>query len=78
MLMLILTMMADLSADTSMKQGMTKHYLTLTVNDESTEASTIVISGLELYLDRTLPVGGYALQNVGGVDLAVDRDRQSY
>ena len=40
-------------------------YLTLTVNDESTEASTIVISGLELYLDRTLPVGGYALQNIG-------------
>lgn len=41
-----------------------KAYLTVTVNDESTEASTIVISGLELYLDRTLPVGGYALQNV--------------
>ena len=43
-----------------------KALLTLTVNDESTEASTIVISGLELYLDRTLPVGGYALQNLGG------------
>ena len=43
-------------------------YLTLTVNDESTEASTIVISGLELYLDRTLPVGGYALQNIGVAD----------
>ena len=42
-----------------------KAYLTVTVNDESTEASTIVVSGLELYLDRTLPVGGYALQNVG-------------
>jgi len=41
-------------------------YLVVTVKDESTEASTIVISGLELYLDRTLPVGGYALQNVGG------------
>jgi len=41
-------------------------YLVVTVKDESTEASTIVISGLELYLDRTLPVGGYALQNIGG------------
>ncbi len=40
--------------------------LTITVNDESTEASTFVISGLELYLDRTLPVGGYALKNLGG------------
>ncbi|MBU5464376.1 stalk domain-containing protein [Anaerotignum sp. MSJ-24] len=40
--------------------------LTVTVKDESTEASTIVISGLELYLDRTLPVGGYALENVSG------------
>ena len=54
-----------------------KALLTVTVNDESTEASTIVISGLELYLDRTLPVGGYALQNVGGVDLAVDRDSKA-
>ena len=38
--------------------------LTITVDDASTEASTITISGLELYLDRTLPVGGYALENV--------------
>ena len=38
--------------------------LVVTVEDESTEASTITISGLELYLDRTLPVGGYALKNV--------------
>ena len=38
--------------------------LLVTVEDESTEASTITISGLELYLDRTLPVGGYALKNV--------------
>lgn len=37
--------------------------LVITVDDDSTEASTIVISGLELYLDRTLPVGGYALTN---------------
>ena len=41
-------------------------YLFVTVTDESTEASTITISGLELYLDRTLPVGGYALENIGG------------
>ena len=52
-----------------------KALLTLTVNDESTEASTIVISGLELYLDRTLPVGGYALQNVEFFgDLAKDEN----
>ena len=38
--------------------------LSVKVKDASTEASTITISGLELYLDRTLPVGGYALQNV--------------
>ena len=43
--------------------------LVITVDDESTEASTITISGLELYLDRTLPVGGYALKNVGGTKL---------
>ncbi len=41
-------------------------YLFVTVTDDSTEASTITISGLELYLDRTLPVGGYALENIGG------------
>ena len=51
-----------------------KALLTLTVNDESTEASTIVISGLELYLDRTLPVGGYALTNIGGVQLKDKKD----
>ena len=39
-------------------------YLVVEVTDDSTEASTITISGLELYLDRTLPVGGYALKNV--------------
>ena len=50
-----------------------KALLTLTVNDESTEASTIVISGLELYLDRTLPVGGYALQNLGAYDNSNDK-----
>ncbi|MEA4973951.1 MAG: copper amine oxidase N-terminal domain-containing protein [Candidatus Metalachnospira sp.] len=43
-------------------------YLVITVNDASTEASTMTISGLELYLDRTLPVGGYALENVSYED----------
>ena len=38
--------------------------LAVEIKDDSTEASTITISGLELYLDRTLPVGGYALKNV--------------
>ena len=38
--------------------------LVVTVKDESTEASSITVSGLELYLDRTLPVGGYALKNI--------------
>ena len=38
--------------------------LVVEVTDDSTEASTVTISGLELYLDRTLPVGGYALKNV--------------
>ena len=54
-----------------------KAYLTVKVNDESTEASTIVISGLELYLDRTLPVGGYALQNVEFFDDLVE-DENGY
>ena len=51
--------------------GDDKAYLVVTVKDESTEASSITISGLELYLDRTLPVGGYALENIGswGTDL---------
>ena len=45
-----------------------KAQLEVKVKDDSTEASTITISGLELYLDRTLPVGGYALKNVGAWD----------
>ena len=55
-----------------------KAYLTVTVNDESTEASTIVISGLELYLDRTLPVGGYALENIGGYSTKKVNDEVVY
>ncbi|MCD8036240.1 MAG: hypothetical protein LUE88_02500, partial [Clostridiales bacterium] len=47
-------------------------YLLIEVTDESTEASTITISGLELYLDRTLPVGGYALKNIGAWDVKTD------
>ncbi len=43
--------------------------LIVEVTDDSTEASTITISGLELYLDRTLPVGGYALENVSAKNI---------
>ncbi len=50
-------------------------YLFVEVKDESTEASTITISGLELYLDRTLPVGGYALENVANDWIDYDNDR---
>lgn len=39
-------------------------YIVITVEDESTEASVITIAGPELYLDRTLPYGGYALESV--------------
>lgn len=39
-------------------------YIVITVEDESTEASVIEINGPELYLDRTLPYGGYALKSV--------------
>ena len=49
--------------------------LEVEVKDDSTEASTITISGLELYLDRTLPVGGYALENVGAWDTDYNNDR---
>ena len=55
----------DVTVDDDYKKKDDKAYLTVEVKDESTEASTIVVSGLELYLDRTLPVGGYALQNIG-------------
>ena len=54
----------DIEVDVDVNDRKKDSTLTLTVKDESTEASTIVISGLELYLDRTLPVGGYALRNV--------------
>ena len=55
----------DLDVDVTINDGKNDvAQLEVEVKDESTEASTITISGLELYLDRTLPVGGYALQNV--------------
>lgn len=50
--------------------------LEVEVKDDSTEASTITISGLELYLDRTLPVGGYALKNVGDWN-STSKDREN-
>ena len=59
----------DIEVDVEINDGdNNKAQLEVKVKDDSTEASTITISGLELYLDRTLPVGGYALENVGGVD----------
>ena len=54
----------DLDVDVTISDDDDTAQLEVEVKDESTEASTITISGLELYLDRTLPVGGYALQNV--------------
>ena len=55
----------DLDVDVTIKDGKNDvAQLEVEVKDESTEASTVTISGLELYLDRTLPVGGYALKNV--------------
>lgn len=55
----------DLDVDVTINDGKNDvAQLEVEVKDESTEASTVTISGLELYLDRTLPVGGYALDNV--------------
>ncbi len=55
----------DIEVDVAIEDGVNdRAQLKVTVKDESTEASTITISGLELYLDRTLPVGGYALKNI--------------
>lgn len=56
--------LADISADDLKKYSDDCSYIVITVIDESTEASTIEISGLELYLDRTLPNGGYSLMSV--------------
>ena len=59
----------DIEVDVNIVDGQKNTaQLEIEVTDESTEASTITISGLELYLDRTLPVGGYALENVGNWD----------
>ena len=54
----------DIEVDVTIEDEKDVAQLEVEVTDDSTEASTITISGLELYLDRTLPVGGYALQNV--------------
>ena len=59
----------DLDVDVTINDGKNDvAQLEVEVKDESTEASTVTISGLELYLDRTLPVGGYALKNVMPAD----------
>ena len=54
----------DIEVDVNIDELDRTDVLSVTVEDASTEASTITISGLELYLDRTLPVGGYALENM--------------
>ena len=59
----------DLDVDVTINDGKNDvAQLEVEVKDESTEASTVTISGLELYLDRTLPVGGYALKDVMSFD----------
>lgn len=59
----------DIDADVDIEDDNDKYdVLKITVKDASTEASTMTISGLELYLDRTLPVGGYALKNIAALD----------
>ena len=63
----------DIEVEVNIDELDKANLLTITVDDASTEASTITISGLELYLDRTLPVGGYALQNVMPVDKDGDK-----
>ena len=77
----------DLDVDVTINDGKNDvAQLEVEVKDESTEASTVTISGLELYLDRTLPVGGYALQNVmadnilweNSTDKKGEDDRDSY
>lgn len=74
----------DIDVDVEINDGDTSKQLEITVKDESTEASTITISGLELYLDRTLPVGGYALKNVDAENIlwensaAPDADKEAY
>ena len=76
----------DIDVDVEINDGKTSKQLEVEVKDESTEASTITISGLELYLDRTLPVGGYALKNVmadnilweNSTDKKGEDDRDSY
>ena len=56
----------DIEVDVNIDELDKTDTLIVSVEDASTEASSITISGLELYLDRTLPVGGYALENVSG------------
>ncbi len=58
----------DIEVDVTIEDEKDVAQLEVEVTDDSTEASTITISGLELYLDRTLPVGGYALKNVMPAD----------
>ena len=65
----------DIEVDVNIDDLDDTDVLTITVDDASTEASTITISGLELYLDRTLPVGGYALENIMATNILWENSR---
>ncbi|MCD8037149.1 MAG: copper amine oxidase N-terminal domain-containing protein [Clostridiales bacterium] len=66
----------DIEVDVTINDGDTRAQLVIEITDESTEASTITISGLELYLDRTLPVGGYALENIQADNILWENSHQ--
>ncbi len=65
----------DIEVDVNIDDLDDTDVLTVTVDDSSTEASTITVSGLELYLDRTLPVGGYALENIMATNILWENSR---
>ena len=73
--------LAQLSDEETKKYKKDGSYIVITVTDESTEASVIEISGLKLYLDRTLPNGDYALSSVytgNGIWSNSSEDQEEY
>ena len=55
---------ADVSDENLKKYSDKCSYIVITILDESTEPSVMEISGLKMYLDRTLPNGEYKLESV--------------
>lgn len=55
---------ADVSDEDLKKYSDKCSYIVITILDESTEPSVMEISGLKMYLDRTLPNGEYKLESV--------------